>query len=477
VDCSPDEIERVRDLSQHVRAAAGERLIVEGEAGERLYVLISGALRVHSTKGLDHELAPGDVVGELAMLGGEPASADVTAIVPSDLLEIQASAVPALLRIGPVAHRLRAIGGARLVAPAAVAVEARSVPVVRPRPVVRGVGAGMYARTEVPVRPVRAVVLTGIVVLLCLLGAWVMAERNATTLVGLDDILADARTGEGLPPAVPIDASAGTSDTSDVVGETHVSDTDAPGTHGSPTEPAPTAAAPMNPSADQPVPEPGSASSTATDDPVSAAPRFRPPAAGVYSYATTGGERINLVGARHQYPAETHAIIRHTGGCGWSSEHRVLEEHVDLHDRCSSDEAVLVLADGREVEFFGQRDGLMYHCDPPALALWDTPDGSVTTGTCSTSDGESDAHYETTFVGLQLLEVGGESVETAHVHLEFEMTGSSRGTSTVDFWLHPETGLIVRQERVVDTYARAVWGDVRYQEEATFHLLSLTPRT
>jgi hypothetical protein len=228
--------------------------------------------------------------------------------------------------------------------------------------------------------------------------------------------------------------------------------------------------------ADQPAATPTNAP-TAADKPVTATPRFRPPAAGVYSYATTGGDRINLAGASHQYPAETHAIVRHTGGCGWAVEHRVLEEHIDFHDRCSSDDAVSVLADGREVEFFGQRDGLTYHCDPPARTLWDTADETVSTGTCSTEEGDSDADYVGTFVGLESLDVGGVRVETVHVHLEFEMTGSARGTSTVDFWLHPDTGLIVREERVVDTYARAVWGDVRYQEEATFHLLSLTPQT
>jgi len=340
VDCSPDELERVRTLSRRIAAAAGERLIVAGEPGRALLVVLAGAVRVRNDVGLDHDLGPGDVVGELSMLGGEPHTADVTAATACELLAIDAAAVPALLDIPAVADRLRAIGRAPLAAPDSTAPD-----------------------SQVP-----------------------DAQQAPTAGYGL-------------------------------------------------------------------------------------------PAPGVYSYATTGGEQISLAGARHTYPDVTHAVLRHTGGCGWSIEHHVLEEHVDIRDRCSAADAVSVVAEGREVEFFGQRDGLLYRCDPPARTLWDAPSNTVETGTCVTEDGASDAHLRGAMVGYETLHVGGAAVETAHVHIEFEMTGDSKGTSTVDIWLHPRSGLIVREERVVDTHARAVWGDVRYQEQATFHLLSLTPQT
>jgi hypothetical protein len=474
IDCDPTEVARVRELSRQIHAAAGDRVITAGERGERLYVVMSGAVRVRNADGLDHQLGRGDVVGELAMLGGEPSSADVIAVVDTDLLAIEASAIPELLEIAPVAARLRAIGRARLAAPAAVAVEAAIVPVIRPRPVVRGVGAGIHSRTEVPARPVRAVLLIGLVVVLGLVGAWVMTQRNAATVVDLDEVLADARSDDPVAtaPTTPVvSPQAGSGPAADPASGATDSDPVAPEAQPTPGT-AEVDAATYDQVGDQPVVDPA----PPADAPQSS-PRFRLPAAGVYSYATTGGDRINVAGASHRYPEVTHAILRHTGGCGWSVEHRVLEEHVDLHDRCSATDAVSVVADGRDVEFFGQRDGLMYHCNPPARTLWDTPVGTVSTGTCATADGDSDADYVGTFIGLETLDVGGAPVETAHVHLEFEMTGSARGTSTVDFWLHPETGLIVREERVVDTYARAVWGDVRYQEEATFHLLSLTPQT
>ena len=476
VDCTPSQSARVRQLSRLIRVEDGERLITAGDLPAHLYVVVRGSLHVRNGEGLDHLLGPGDVVGEISLVTGAPATADVDAVGTCDLLTFEAAAVPALLEVEPVARRLRAIGEARRAAPDDVAVEAAWVRVVVPPPSIRGVGAGIHSRAEVPARPVRAVLLIALVVILGAVGAWVMAQRNAATVVALDDVLADARadgTVTTAPNTPDVSPQAGSGPAADPASGATDSDPVAP--EAQPT--AGTAAAPATDDqvVDQPVVDP--APPTADGPTPAASARFRLPAEGVYSYATTGGDRINIAGASHQYPEVTHAILRHTGGCGWSVEHRVLEEHVDIHDRCSAPDAVSVVADGRDVEFFGQRDGLMYHCNPPARTLWNTPMGAVSTGTCSTEDGDSDADYVGTYVGLETLDVGGTPVETAHVHLEFEMTGSARGTSTVDFWLHPETGLIVREERVVDTYARAVWGDVRYQEEATFHLLSLTPRT
>lgn len=476
-DCTPQEIAHVRQLARLVRAEAGEPLICTGDVAGPLHVIISGTVHIGSTSGLDYLLGPGDVVGEMAVLRGESASADVTTATACELLVFQDAS--ALLEIPAVARRLEAIGQARHVAPARVGVDAASVPVVLRPPVIRGVGAGIHARTEVPARPLRLVGLAVVLLVVGAVGWWVVSQRNVATVVALEDVLAEARA-QGLGP------------TTDPATEPIVQPPSPAPQTGLGAAPGPPSGAiesdPVAPEAEQtqlgesPVtaadPGPASDTSDATDDPssVDAEPSgYRLPAPGVYSYATTGGDRISLAGARHQYPEVTHAVIRHTGGCGWSVEHHVLEEHVDFHDRCTDPDAVSVTADGREVEFYGQRDGLLYQCDPPATLLYEAAD-TVSTGTCSTQDGGSDAHYRGTRVGDETLDVGGEPVVTVHVNIEFEMTGDARGTSTVDVWLHPETGLIVREERVVDTYARAVWGDVRYQEEATFHLLSLTPQ-
>ena len=62
----------------------GERLLVQGEAGDRLYVIQEGACRVEVEKdGTAHpiaELRRGDVLGEMSVLTGEPRTASAVAL-------------------------------------------------------------------------------------------------------------------------------------------------------------------------------------------------------------------------------------------------------------------------------------------------------------------------------------------------------------------------------------------------------------
>ena len=72
------------------RVAAGERLLVTGELNESLFVVLEGAVDV-VLPGLDlpHvRLGPGECVGELSILDGQPVSADVVAAEPTVLLQL-----------------------------------------------------------------------------------------------------------------------------------------------------------------------------------------------------------------------------------------------------------------------------------------------------------------------------------------------------------------------------------------------------
>ena len=52
------------------------------------------------------------------------------------------------------------------------------------------------------------------------------------------------------------------------------------------------------------------------------------------------------------------------------------------------------------------------------------------------------------------------------------------GTANEDMWIAPQTGMTLRWVRAVDTLADAAFGArVRYTENASFYLESLTPRT
>jgi CRP-like cAMP-binding protein len=67
--------------------------VSEGEPGDSLYILATGAVRVYVRDALRHAtlvcvLGEGAFFGEIAALSGEPRSATVVAATPAELLEL-----------------------------------------------------------------------------------------------------------------------------------------------------------------------------------------------------------------------------------------------------------------------------------------------------------------------------------------------------------------------------------------------------
>ena len=72
------------------RLAAGDRLLVTGELNTSLFVVAEGAVDV-VLPGIDAphvRLGQGECLGELSLLDGQPVSADVVAVEPTTLLEL-----------------------------------------------------------------------------------------------------------------------------------------------------------------------------------------------------------------------------------------------------------------------------------------------------------------------------------------------------------------------------------------------------
>lgn len=81
---TPDEFKKsLLSAMTPVRAAAGERLIIQGEQGDRLYLIQEGACLVTVKRdGRSHTISrmkPGEIVGEVAIVTGERRRADVDA--------------------------------------------------------------------------------------------------------------------------------------------------------------------------------------------------------------------------------------------------------------------------------------------------------------------------------------------------------------------------------------------------------------
>jgi small-conductance mechanosensitive channel/CRP-like cAMP-binding protein len=101
-----DQLRTLAEAARHARYAAGEAIIRQGEPGQSLFVIEEGRVEVTATDPHGREaavasLGPGDFFGEVSLLTGAPRSATVTAAVESGLLEIEKTALAALLRSSP----------------------------------------------------------------------------------------------------------------------------------------------------------------------------------------------------------------------------------------------------------------------------------------------------------------------------------------------------------------------------------------
>jgi uncharacterized cupin superfamily protein len=73
---SPADIEALRSLGDPIDVGAGTTLMMRGSAGRELFFLLDGVVAV-DVKGKEVRLGPGSVIGETAILTGEPRSATV----------------------------------------------------------------------------------------------------------------------------------------------------------------------------------------------------------------------------------------------------------------------------------------------------------------------------------------------------------------------------------------------------------------
>ncbi len=118
---TPDELEALTTLGRRQRYPKGAPMFVEGEQSDRVLAILDGRVKVSlvTADGKEVVLAvrgPGDLLGELAFIDGEPRSASATALDPVSSIVIPAEDFTrylekhpriALLLLRMVSRRLR----------------------------------------------------------------------------------------------------------------------------------------------------------------------------------------------------------------------------------------------------------------------------------------------------------------------------------------------------------------------------------
>lgn len=200
------------------------------------------------------------------------------------------------------------------------------------------------------------------------------------------------------------------------------------------------------------------------------------PAEGVYLYDTIGHERLDaLGGARHDYPAQTSVSVRYDG-CGLRERWQPLKDRYDERSVCTSPVGHAIEWYESSRAFFGQTDTRRLRCDEGAIAFsTEAPAGTEYRHRCT--DPDTDARNVVTVLPDEDLTIDGRLVRARRVRSVSDVTGDSRAHSEIDSWVHPDTGLTLRRESRLDGTSAGPSGEVRYHEEYTMHLRSLTPRT
>ncbi len=229
---------------------------------------------------------------------------------------------------------------------------------------------------------------------------------------------------------------------------------------------------PMHPDVKAPTVMPVAASSKITG--------FTPPASGVYTYATTGGDWVEYNGQKYRrnFPKQTAATVRRSAGCGWELAFQAAKEYSDGHVQCSSSGEFLCLAHIQTITFGSVHRSLKHLCHPAMVQVGNkaVAAGGRNTAVCHASEHDP-SEITITFKGTEQVTVGGQRRSAYHVLLDSTVTGEVKGTAVADVWFDTTTGTYLKMVRKQDTYVQ-ISDNARayYRVRLSYRLTSMTPQ-
>lgn len=99
--CPPDVIEQLADVTAEFSFVPDQPIALQGQVGNGLYIVVSGAVRI--VQGSDElvRLGPGDFFGELAVIDQRPRSASAFAAGPTVCLTLASWDLMSMLERDP----------------------------------------------------------------------------------------------------------------------------------------------------------------------------------------------------------------------------------------------------------------------------------------------------------------------------------------------------------------------------------------
>jgi hypothetical protein len=199
--------------------------------------------------------------------------------------------------------------------------------------------------------------------------------------------------------------------------------------------------------------------------------RARLPRPGVYTYRSSGGESLSVMGAARTFPARSSMIVT-DGTCArvtWAP----LIQHTETTTVCPAAKGAYTVPSMVTHETIGGSTTTSTLDCPATLYLLPSNfrAGSHWSARCTLSDPHETVTVDGVALGSTAVRVGGQRVEVEHVRLTQHFAGAASGTNPTDYWVALTNGLIVRESEDVDV----TQDGVHYHQNSDTRLVSTNP--
>ncbi len=221
-------------------------------------------------------------------------------------------------------------------------------------------------------------------------------------------------------------------------------------------------------------------------DPSSTLPQesgvLRPPQ-GVYLYRGSGTEVLNTPPREQAEGPDMPATVTHgEAGC-WSFRIDYHSHHWQQWNYCPREDGLVEVGGESYVrwdfDIYVSETTSTFVCDEGVTVDPAARPDDEWTQECTSQESSEDAVVVTAgpyrFVGVEELDIGGETVEAYHYDRRRTMTGAQQGTEHTQAWFSTDTGLPLRNERELEVRVDSIIGQTVYTENGDFELVSLTP--
>ncbi len=201
------------------------------------------------------------------------------------------------------------------------------------------------------------------------------------------------------------------------------------------------------------------------------------PTAGVYRYATRGGESVDaavgILSTEHSFRGVSTIAVIPTA-CGAIERWQVLTTRWMEIASCLGRGGQRLLSVDEMHEFFGVMREVKYRCwEPVRLGPTDLRPGMRWSGHCESNDSSRESSFHV--LGFESVRVGDQDFEAVHTRTDYRLLGAYSGSAAEEEWRRRSDGLLLR--RLSKTHGHsggAVAAD--YEERYSLRLTSPRPQ-